>query len=163
MHGFDTASWLGIRHPDWWRARIFICVSCWNRKFITAQWLTDNTLWFIFFLLSVFILRPPVSTRGIASLYKWQKHPHFHPGQCCVGPMCSVSKQISSRFSYISLIARFMGPTWGPPGADRTQVDPMLAPWILLFGIWPYICFVPKVLAKQHFNGHILWRVHGLW
>ena len=29
-------------------------------------------------------------------------------------------------------IARFMGPTWGPSGADRTQVGPMLAPWILL-------------------------------
>ena len=26
-----------------------------------------------------------------------------------------------------SLIARFMGPTWGPTGADRTQVGPMLA------------------------------------
>ena len=31
-----------------------------------------------------------------------------------------------------SQIARFMGPTWDPPGADRTQVGPMLAPWILL-------------------------------
>ena len=31
-----------------------------------------------------------------------------------------------------SLIARFMGPTWGPSGPDRTQVGPMLAPWILL-------------------------------
>ena len=31
-------------------------------------------------------------------------------------------------------IARFMGPTWGPSGADRTQVGPMLAPWILLSG-----------------------------
>ena len=26
-----------------------------------------------------------------------------------------------------TLIARFMGPTWGPPGAARTQVGPMLA------------------------------------
>ena len=25
-----------------------------------------------------------------------------------------------------SLIARFTGPTWGAPGADRTQVGPML-------------------------------------
>ena len=25
-----------------------------------------------------------------------------------------------------------MGPTWGPYGADRTQVGPMLAPWFLL-------------------------------
>ena len=33
------------------------------------------------------------------------------------------------------LIARFMGPTWGPSGADRTQVGPMLAPWTLLSGI----------------------------
>ena len=32
------------------------------------------------------------------------------------------------------LIARFMGPTWGPSGADRTQVGPMLAPWTLLSG-----------------------------
>ena len=28
-----------------------------------------------------------------------------------------------------------MGPTWGPPGADRTQMGPMLAPWILLSGL----------------------------
>ena len=34
-----------------------------------------------------------------------------------------------------SLIVRFMGPTWGSPGADRTQVGPMLAPWTLLSGI----------------------------
>ena len=25
-----------------------------------------------------------------------------------------------------------MGPTWGPSGADRTQMGPMLAPWTLL-------------------------------
>ena len=31
-----------------------------------------------------------------------------------------------------SLIARFVGPTWDPSGADRTQVGPMLAPWTLL-------------------------------
>ena len=34
-----------------------------------------------------------------------------------------------------SLIARFLVPTWGPSGADRTQVGPMLAPWTLLSGI----------------------------
>ena len=31
-----------------------------------------------------------------------------------------------------SLLASFMGPTWGLSGADRTQVGPMLAPWTLL-------------------------------
>ena len=35
-----------------------------------------------------------------------------------------------------SLIARFMAPTWGPSGADSTQVGPMLAPWTLLSGIY---------------------------
>ena len=28
-----------------------------------------------------------------------------------------------------------MGPTWDPPGADRTQVGPMLAPWSFLSGM----------------------------
>ena len=31
-------------------------------------------------------------------------------------------------------IARFMGPTWGSHGVDRTQVGPVLAPWTLLSG-----------------------------
>ena len=35
----------------------------------------------------------------------------------------------------LPLIARFMGPTWGPSGADRTQVGPILAPWTLLSGV----------------------------
>ena len=32
------------------------------------------------------------------------------------------------------LITRFMGPTWGPSGANMTQVGPILAPWSLLSG-----------------------------
>ena len=39
-----------------------------------------------------------------------------------------------------TLIARFIGPTWGPCGADRTQVGPMLAAWTLLFGYSWHIC-----------------------
>ena len=31
-------------------------------------------------------------------------------------------------------IVKFMGPTWGPPGSCRPQMDPMLAPWTLLSG-----------------------------
>ena len=47
-----------------------------------------------------------------------------------------------------SLIARFMGPTWDPSGADRTQVGPILAPWTLLSGII-------FAIAKLHHNKHI--------
>ena len=31
-------------------------------------------------------------------------------------------------------IARFMGPTWGPPGSCRPQMGPMLSPWTLPSG-----------------------------
>ena len=30
--------------------------------------------------------------------------------------------------------AKFMRPTWGPPGSCRPQMGPMLAPWTLLLG-----------------------------
>ena len=45
-----------------------------------------------------------------------------------------------------SLIAIFMGPTWGPSGADRTQVGPMLVPWTVLSGMLPAIgsIMIPK-------------------
>ena len=71
---------------------------------------------------------------------------------CC----CKVNKQFCCSFCYIPwkwltmgkaysrydvvkqsetpLIAGFMGPIWGPCGADRTQVWPMLALWTLLSG-----------------------------
>ena len=41
---------------------------------------------------------------------------------------------INKNYSAPTLIARFMGPTWGPSGDDSTQVGPMLAPWTLLSG-----------------------------
>ena len=43
-------------------------------------------------------------------------------------------------------IARFMGPTWGPSGADRTQVGPMLGPWTLLSGT-PYLAPTPQLFV----------------
>ena len=82
-----------------------------------------------------------------------------------------------------SLIARFMGPTWGPPGVDRTQVGPVLAPWTLLSGIhyvvihWN-LCFCigrgkqsslhgypwaprdPKLFTEQE---SCIWFIYFLW
>ena len=44
---------------------------------------------------------------------------------------------VKTKSSIASLKAMFMGPTWGPPGANRCgpQLGPMLAPWTLLSGI----------------------------
>ena len=35
-------------------------------------------------------------------------------------------------------IAKFMGPTWGPPGSCRPPIGPMLAQWTLLSGPFFY-------------------------
>ena len=43
-----------------------------------------------------------------------------------------------------SQIAKFMGPTWGPPGSCRPQMGPMLAPWTLLSGLFWRYCNYPR-------------------
>ena len=40
-----------------------------------------------------------------------------------------------------SQIARFMGPSWGPPGTCWPQMGPMLAPWTLLSGFCYFPCY----------------------
>ena len=56
---------------------------------------------------------------------------------------------LQHHFTGTALIAKFMGPTWGPHGADRTQVGPMLAPWTLLSG-W---CNQPYHYHQRNVNG----------
>ena len=56
----------------------------------------------------------------------------------------------------ITLITRFMGPIWGPSGADRTQVGPMLAPWTLLSGKLNHIWIVLQ------WNPHPLPTLNGM-
>ena len=52
-----------------------------------------------------------------------------------------------------SQIAKFMGPTWGPPGSCRPQMGPMLAPWILLSGIGQVI---PRGWTDANSNDDLL-------
>ena len=67
-----------------------------------------------------------------------------------------------------ALIARFMGPTWGPSGADRTQVGPMLAPWTSLSGglaltiAWynnNHVHYSGDILYLWAMDQNELWRV----
>ena len=54
---------------------------------------------------------------------------------CCCGSRGGEHRGYPpSSLRSITLIAKFIGPTWGPSGADRTQVGPMLAPWTVLSG-----------------------------
>ena len=65
---------------------------------------------------------------------------YFHPIYLAI-PDCGSLKYHSRNssvtyplWSVITQITKFMGPTWGPTGSCRPQMDPMLAPWTLLSG-----------------------------
>ena len=58
-----------------------------------------------------------------------------------------------------SQIAKFMGPTWGPPGTCRPQMGPILAPWTLLSGaLW--FTSAPSVSLLWHMR-YIWWHICG--
>ena len=63
--------------------------------------------------------------------------------------------------------AKFMGPTWGPPGPCRPQMGPMLAPWTLLSGM---LCFASCRLVptkedrgSMSFNSSVLSAASVNW
>ena len=47
---------------------------------------------------------------------------------------CIASQNLMESMLHDRQIAKFRGPTWGPPGPCRPQMGPMLAQWILLSG-----------------------------
>ena len=59
-----------------------------------------------------------------------------------------------------------MGPKWGPSGADRTQVGPMLAPWTLLSGsvllalCGETPCMLCSVRTPQNYQARALGNFH---
>ena len=55
-------------------------------------------------------------------------------------------------------IARFMGPTWGPPGSHRPQVGHVLAPWTLLSAYMrpPTWSFSVQTMTSTLFGAKIL-------
>ena len=64
----------------------------------------------------------------------------IHPSSDKDGRAPAVVNLINkSMIWHTALIARFMGPTWDPSGADRIQVGPRLASWTLLSGCFSFI------------------------
>ena len=64
----------------------------------------------------------------------------------------------------LTLIARFMGPTWGPSWVDRTHLGPMLAPWTLLSWIH-FICQIILEFCTKHGSDTVVFcaEVHSDW
>ena len=60
-----------------------------------------------------------------------------------------------------SLIARFMGLTWGPSRADRTHVGPMLAPWTLLSGVFR-LSFIFWQCSSNSFMLILRWKLWNM-
>ena len=57
-----------------------------------------------------------------------------------------LGRSVHNRIDRMARRVRVPGPTWGPSGADRTQVGPMLAPWTLLSGVtYGQACRTAKV------------------
>ena len=63
------------------------------------------------------------------------------------------------RIQYMSQIARFVWPTWGPPGSWR----PLVAPWILLPG---QLRITPRdgtLNHKDNSSNHSFWGAMATW
>ena len=76
----------------------------------------------------------PIASLLSRQCYSWYVTHHFiYPTRVCLefrmGP-----------YTRCTLIARFMGPTWGPSGADRTQVGPC----------WPHeLCYLGNTVMGE--------------
>ena len=68
--------------------------------------------------------------------------------------MANFARLCSGHISLSTQIARFMGPTWGPPGSCRPQMGPMLAPWTLLSGN----VLGPGLPIKVHVKIHVSYQ-----
>ena len=55
----------------------------------------------------------------------------------------------------VRTLAKFMGPTWGPPGPCRPQMGPMLAAWTLLSGFRFSDAWLP---CDKHWQPHQQWN-----
>ena len=67
-----------------------------------------------------------------------QNSPYYNKSQFkqVIRNINKFSKSIKRNWNLMtSQIARFMGPTWGPYGSCRPQVDPKLIPWTLISGM----------------------------
>ena len=69
---------------------------------------------------------PPISSHSMRER-RWP-----YRNETIVSPSTARSRR---PFCMMSQIAKFMGPTWDPPGSCRPQMGPMLAQWTLLSGV----------------------------
>ena len=70
---------------------------------------------------------PVTSHKHYAISYHWQLY-------CLFSSLFRLTTKKTSKLRITAHLAKFMRPTWSPPGSCRPQMGPMLAPWTLLSG-----------------------------
>ena len=67
---------------------------------------------------------------------------------------CSIPRPTRQPINLVNYIpdSKVHGPTWGPSGANRTQVGPMLAPWTSLCGMFPRLIYISILWKCIHWN-----------
>ena len=82
----------------------------------------------------------PTNKCFYGNVFYWRMDP-FIQYQISMSTYQNVPEMGWSQPHALTLIARFMRPTWGPTVADRTHLGPMLAPWSLLSGLADIMAF----------------------
>ena len=70
-------------------------------------------------------------------------------------PIWVASVRNSIQTALQTQIARFVGPSWGPPGSCQPQMGPMLTPWTLLAGKG-YHCLCSDFPNHQYWPYNVL-------
>ena len=120
---------VGTHYNSWW---VFPSTD-------ECDWMESHApIYYLFLNIFILCCPPHISSTAINFVQQTCFMPQCRvvavrwDGHKCWMPICDASRNHLPQIS--TLIARFMGPTWGPSGANRTQVGPMLAPLILLYG-----------------------------
>ena len=93
----------------------------------------------------------------------WLAVSHMHTGRWYIitthGPVEFLKCRLPH---YYTQIAKFMGPTWGPPGSSRPQMGPTLLPGTLLSG---YIFYAARPITWQSGLYSVPWNnyLYGNW
>ena len=157
MHFYDTNKTCGACDYNSGSGKLRLCLS-----YRGSFWLWAQSMRYDVALLSCLSLAEP-----IPKIIPWMLCLFYDP----VVPTNSTSSDILSpgRVRYLDtidvflvcLMARFMGPTWGPSGAHRTQVGLMFAPWTLLSGYTIY--YTNKSISSKIFTIGNTWHIRNDW
>ena len=122
-----TTNWNHFNWSHFWARLVWIYPMC-SSAIINAL--------FVIHVHKIFILPATVYLSGMKMAYH----------RIVVSPL--LTNWIYHRLK-VPQIAKFMCPTWGPPGSCRPQMGPMLSPWPLLSGTF---CVQAVLIISPHIS-----------